>query len=307
MHLIPSHFDWRSVPFAKAYHPVIGIVVYLTVIFSLRRAMRDRPPIKLRYLIFLHNVFLCVLSAAMGIGIVVEVVRVLVNPPKSTSTSLLSTSTAGFREVLCDTSGNLMSGRMAWWMYIFYVSKYYEFIDTVIMVLTKRPLNFLHVYHHCIVLPLFYVYMSTSMILQWIIVIANCFVHVAMYYYYAMASMGHKVWWKKYITMAQIVQFIIDLTSTWPYPFLYFSNAGCSGSMRAWLFGQAVGFSFFKLFTDFYTRSYNSKKKAAAAAAASANNNNNNNNPESSTTPLSSSNSAKDDLKKEKESHSKSS
>lgn len=60
--------------------------------------------------------------------------------------------------------------------------------------------------------------------------------------------------------MAKIVQFVIDLTSTWPYHFLYFSATGCSGGMRAGLFGQAVCFSFFKLFSDFYVRSYKKAK-----------------------------------------------
>lgn len=254
MTLIPTNLDWKSASFATAHHTVFGIVGYLALIFCLRRFMRDREAIKIRSLIVLHNVFLCSLSLAMGVGVLVEVIRILMNPPPSPSVSSL-------REAVCDTTGAAMTGRMGWWMYVFYVSKYYELVDTVIMVLTKRRLNFLHVYHHCIVLPLFYVYMSTSMVLQWIIVVANCFVHVAMYYYYAMAAMGYTVWWKKYITMAQIVQFIIDLTSTWPYPFLYFSATGCSGSMRAWLFGQAVGVSFFKLFMDFYVKSY-SKAKA---------------------------------------------
>lgn len=263
MTLIPTQLDWKTAPFAKAYHPVIGIIAYLTVIFGLRRFMRDRSPIKMRYAILLHNIFLCVLSLAMGLGVLVEVFRMLLNPPSTLKISAL-------REVMCDTLSTSMTGRMGWWMHIFYVSKYYELLDTVIMVLTKRNLNFLHVYHHCIVLPLFYVYMSTSMVLQWIIVVANCFVHVAMYYYYAMAAMGHKVWWKKYITMAQIVQFIIDLTSTWPYPFLYFSTTGCSGSMRAWLFGQAVGFSFFKLFSDFYVKSYSKAKNLKSYSKAKA-------------------------------------
>jgi GNS1/SUR4 family len=85
-----------------------------------------------------------------------------------------------------------------------------------------------------------------------------------MYYYYSMATVGRTVWWKKYITQAQIVQFMIDLTATWPYPFLYFSTAGCSGSMRGWFFGQAVGLSFFKLFRDFYLRSYQSSRARIA-------------------------------------------
>lgn len=268
----PSQFDWRAVPFAKAHHPVLGIVAYLTTIFSLRAIMKHRGPIKMRYLIFVHNVFLCALSLVMGVGILVEVFRTLFQSP-ATPNVPFTFAASRTREVLCDSSGTLMNGRMAFWMYIFYLSKYYEFVDTVIMVLTKRRLNFLHVYHHCIVLPLFYVYMSTDMVLQWIIVVANCLVHVAMYYYYAMSSVGVRVWWKKYITMAQIIQFIIDLTSTWPYPFLYFSASGCSGSMRAWIFGQAVGFSFFKLFTDFYTKSYRKEKtsndKAKAASESS--------------------------------------
>lgn len=174
--LIPTEFDWKASSISSLYYPGFGIAVYLAVIFSLRRFMRDRPPLKMRHLIFLHNVFLCVLSAAMGLGVLVEVFRLLLSPPRALAVS-------PFREVLCDTTAASMTGRMGWWMYIFYLSKYYELADTVIMVLAKRRLNFLHVYHHCIVLPLFYVYMSTAMVLQWIIVVANCFVHVGMYYY----------------------------------------------------------------------------------------------------------------------------
>lgn len=254
-------FDWKSVPLSSAYYPVSAILCYLTLIFSLQHYMRNRPPVKLRIATFLHNVFLCLLSIAMAVGVLSEVVKLFF---------LRNVMPHGpLREALCDLSGESMQGRMGWWMYIFYVSKFYELGDTVVMVLKKRPLNFLHVYHHCIVLPLFYVYMSTNMVLQWIVVVANSTVHVAMYYYYAMAAIGKKVWWKKYITQAQIIQFIIDLTATWPYPFLYFSASGCSGSMRGWLFGQAVGVSFFKLFRDFYVRSYTKKMAEAAGVQVS--------------------------------------
>lgn len=260
--LIPVTLDWKSAPLSSVYYPPIAIPIYLALIFSLRRLMRDRPPVKLRTLTFLHNVFLCTLSLAMAVGVLSEVAKVL------HAHATPANPFAGVRPVLCDPSAASMTGRMGWWMYVFYLSKYYELFDTVIMVLKKRPLNFLHVYHHCIVLPLFYVYMSTSMSLQWIVVVANSSVHVAMYYYYAMAALGQKVWWKKYITLAQIIQFIIDLTATWPYPFLYFSPSGCSGSMRGWLFGQAVGASFFKLFCDFYFRSYTNANKLKAQQQA---------------------------------------
>lgn len=41
----------------------------------------------------------------------------------------------------------------------------------VIMVLKKRKLNFLHVYHHCVVMPLFWGYMQSSMIIHWVLVV----------------------------------------------------------------------------------------------------------------------------------------
>lgn len=246
--VLPLVFDWRSAPFSSVVYPVSAIVLYLLVIFSLQRYMKSRPPVRLLFPTVIHNIFLCLLSLAMALAVFTELLKTFLSSPNPT------------REILCDLSGKAMHGRMAWWMHIFYLSKFYELFDTVIMVLKKRRLNFLHVYHHCIVLPLFYVYMSTNMVLQWILVVANSSVHVAMYYYYAASALGVKVWWKKYLTQAQIIQFIIDLTATWPYPFLYFSASGCSGSMRAWLFGQAVGLSFFKLFRDFYARSYSSNK-----------------------------------------------
>lgn len=257
---LPGAFEWRGAPASRVHYPAVAIAAYLCVIFGLQRAMRDRPPLRLRAPALLHNLFLCGLSAAMCVGTLWELRGIYARP---------APGLGGMVGVFCDRGGSAMKGRLGVWMYVFYLSKFYELLDTVLMVLKKRRLNFLHVYHHCIVIPLFYVYMTTGMVSQWILVVANSFVHVLMYWYYAMATIGVSVWWKKYITQAQIVQFIIDLTATWPYPLLYFSAQGCSGSMRGWFFGQAVGLSFFKLFRDFYKSSYaNSKQRAAASGAA---------------------------------------
>lgn len=46
---------------------------------------------------------------------------------------------------------------------------------------------------------------------SWIIVTLNLGEHVIMYYYYYATSRGAKIWWKKYLTIVQIAQFIIDI------------------------------------------------------------------------------------------------
>ncbi|KAK4534368.1 hypothetical protein CDCA_CDCA01G0393 [Cyanidium caldarium] len=248
-------FDFAHAPLSHVAYPVCGMLTYLLTVGLLVWVMRKRAPMRLQAAVLVHNVVLCVLSVAMGAGTAVEVFRHWRRSPD------------GVRAILCDHDGTVMRGRLSFWMYVFYASKYYELLDTVIMILRKRPLSFLHVYHHCVVLPLFWVYMRTSMVIHFILVIANSLVHVFMYYYYAVASLGMSVWWKRHLTMAQIVQFVIDLTATYPFVYFYLRHPrGCSGSMRGFIFGQAVGISFFYLFVDFFHKSYTKRRSKDAGA-----------------------------------------
>lgn len=100
--------------------------------------------------------------------------------------------------------------------------------------------------------------------------IANAAIHVAMYYFYACQAIGLDVWWKRYLTTMQIVQFIADESGNvmWAYYTKYLGRA-CSGSWFSFWFGMGVIASFLLLFIDFYRKSY-LKPKAGKAAAAKA-------------------------------------
>ena len=38
------------------------------------------------------------------------------------------------------------------WVVLFYLSKYYELLDSIFLVLMKKPVHFIGVWHHCTVL-----------------------------------------------------------------------------------------------------------------------------------------------------------
>jgi len=145
-------------------------------------------------------------------------------------------------------------------MYIFYLSKYYELFDTIIIILKKRPLIFLHVYHHIITMVLVYVMMDMECPVRWLPMVANCAVHVPMYYYFGVSVLGVNVWWKKYITLMQISQFIADLVGNSIAFYYYYSGYNCASTPSSVLFGQAVILSFLVLFINFYRHTYNEKK-----------------------------------------------
>jgi fatty acid elongase 3 len=174
-----------------------------------------------------------------------------------------------------------VNSRVFFWALVFYLSKYYEFIDTVILALRKKPLTFLHVYHHLVTAGVVYLLVIGQVSLTWLLVFLNSTVHTFMYYYYTVSLLGSTVWWKKYLTSGQIVQFFILLGAACVQlfvfklpPFLIPNPASpmnyhlfsywryvvgsplCSGDML--YFGLGFGFtaSLVVLFMQFYQSTY---------------------------------------------------
>eukprot|EP01135_Chromosphaera_perkinsii_P000919 Nk52_evm17s153 gene=Nk52_evmTU17s153 len=102
-------------------------------------------------------------------------------------------------------------GVLWFWIYMFHTSKYFELMDTVWMALRGRKISFVHGFHHATMLPLCWWGMTEGLIFYWAPDMMNCMIHVIMYFYYALVTLGIKPWWKKHLTKLQIVQFVFGI------------------------------------------------------------------------------------------------
>uniref|UniRef100_A0A182UI04 Elongation of very long chain fatty acids protein n=1 Tax=Anopheles melas TaxID=34690 RepID=A0A182UI04_9DIPT len=157
--------------------------------------------------------------------------------------------------------------------YYYFLVKVLDLLDTIFFVLRKKQnqVSFLHVYHHTGMVMLVWsgvkwfpgghgVFMG----------FINSFVHVVMYAYYFLTSANPKyknnLWWKKYITQLQIIQFGMIFLQ-W---FVLLFQPNCTFPKWPLFVILPQNLFMFCLFLDFYYQAYIKKKSPTVAARRSA-------------------------------------
>ncbi|KAJ5586742.1 uncharacterized protein N7459_002507 [Penicillium hispanicum] len=231
------------------------MVTYYVVIFGGREVMKNFPAFKLNTLFMIHNLFLTIVSGILLVLFIEQLLPTIWHH--------------GVFYSICDHRGGWTQPLIMLY-YLNYLNKYVEFIDTVFLVLKKKPLTFLHTYHHGATALLCYTQLIGLTAVQWVPITINLLVHVVMYWYYFQSARGIRIWWKKYITMLQILQFVIDVGFIYFASYTYFSsvyfpwapNMGkCAGEEFAALAGIGIITSYLLLFISFYIATYNKAAK----------------------------------------------
>lgn len=226
------------------------LVSYYIVIFGGRELMRGREAFKLNFLFKVHNFYLTAISAIL-LGLFLEQI-------------IPTVARHGVFFAVCDHAGG-WTDKMVILYYLNYLTKFLELIDTCFLFLKKKPLTFLHTYHHGATALLCYTQLIGHTSVSWVVITLNLMVHVVMYWYYFQSARGIRIWWKKYITMMQIIQFVLDLGFVYFASWTYFTstywphlpNMGkCAGEEFAAIAGICIITSYLFLFILFYLATY---------------------------------------------------
>lgn len=154
------------------------------------------------------------------------------------------------------------SGSTGFWVQLFALSKIPELVDTFFIVVHKKPLLFLHWYHHVsVLLYCWHSYVTRSNV-SFLFGVMNYAVHAVMYGYYFLMAIQRKPKWFSafYLTVAQISQMVVGVSCTlYGLYLLYFTDAKSHGCLLD-LSNNAAAFimygSYLYLFLEFFLQRY---------------------------------------------------
>ncbi|KAJ2808120.1 hypothetical protein H4R20_001002 [Coemansia guatemalensis] len=212
---------------------------------SLKKAHKKSVLAPMTMIVLVHNTVLAVYSAWAFWGVFPAFVRKIV--------------TEGWHDGLCDIDGMLWNTVLFKHVYLFYISKFYELLDTAIIIAKGRKASFLQIYHHAGIIVIMFLANYYSSAAGIFMVWENAGVYTIMYTYYALTAVGINPPGKQYLTSLQIFQFLFGQSII----LLYLVTPNCqSPSQRVWLWEvTAYVLPLIYLFVQFFSKTYNSKKQ----------------------------------------------
>ncbi|KAJ6446331.1 GNS1/SUR4 membrane protein [Purpureocillium lavendulum] len=208
-----------------------------------------------RIFVILHNVFLAVYSAWTFWGMLGGMRRSIVSPtgpgglaatadsfcrlhgPAGLGRSIYYNETTGQWDSADPTSlaaamvsgnpSNTESGRLwneglAYYGWIFYLSKFYEVLDTFIILAKGKFSSTLQTYHHAGAMLCMWAGMRYMSAPIWMFVLINSFIHSLMYTYYTLTAFSIRVPMgvKRTLTTMQITQFLVGASYAMAHSFV---------------------------------------------------------------------------------------
>ncbi|BHF84049.1 Elongation of very long chain fatty acids protein 7 [Sparganum proliferum] len=252
----PRVSDWAMM--SSPMPTFVLVALYLFAVWWGQKAMAQRPSgFELRHVMVVYNSCMVALSAWLCHEF-------------CASGWFFGSYTFGCQPVDASTRPQaLRMARACWW---FYISKLIELADTIFFVLRRKfqLITFLHVFHHAVMAASWW--FGVKFVpggFSTFHALINSFIHTLMYTYYALAAAGPQfhpyLWWKRYLTTAQILQFIIVIAHT--MQLFFFEDCDYPIVFGWWILSYA--FIFLGLFGNFYYGAYVKPKRAKAAAIKS--------------------------------------
>ena len=215
--------------------PIIGTCIYS---YFPKKIVENIPPRFINHFSIVHNLALCIFSFSTFIFLLLTFVRY----------GIVAEQQYYFSKPHVDTV-----------LYYFYLSKYYEYVDTWILYAKKRDPIFLQKYHHVGAAIVWYLGYVCKFDGTFFASLLNSGVHTAMYFYYFITVVRANIrirHLKIYITSMQVGQLAYG---AFALPYHFYNVESVANRVVICIFDAYIGVLLY-LFCQFMVQNYFYKK-----------------------------------------------
>ncbi|XVE94768.1 hypothetical protein REPUB_Repub02eG0037500 [Reevesia pubescens] len=225
--------------------------VFLSLILSKRRRVPLGP------IPAIHSLCVSLISAVIFVGILLSAAAEIRDTRWLWGRT--KTITTPFQWLLCFPLGTRSSGRVFFWSYIFYLSRFLHLLRTFFTILRHRKLTFFHLFNQSILLFMSFLWLEFSQSFQVLAILLATLLYSVVYGYRFWTAIGLPSACFPFEVNCQVVLLGCNLVCHFGVLFLHFLKGGCNG-MGAWGFNSVLNGLILWLFLDFYIKRHLRKR-----------------------------------------------
>lgn len=167
--------------------------------------------------------------------------------------------------LLCFPLGTRPSGRVFFWSYVFYLSRFLQISRTFFTILRRRRLSFFQLFNNSVLIVMAFLWLEFSQSFQVVEILFTTLTHIMVYGYRFWTEAGLPTATFPLVMRCQIMLLSCNVICHFGVLFLHFRRGGCNG-IGAWAFNSVLNFGILLLFLKSYANMRWIHRNAAASA-----------------------------------------
>ncbi|KAJ4824493.1 histone deacetylase [Turnera subulata] len=244
---------WSFLFCAIAIYIAAAAAIHILLSLLLRRDRR----VPLGPIPAVHSLAVSMISAVIFVGILLSAAAEI----RETRWFWKRTKTAtAFQWLLCFPLGTRPSGRVFFWSYIFYLSRFLHLLRTFFIILKYRRLNFFTLLNQSILLFMSFLWLEFSQSFQVLAILLTTLLYSVVYGYRFWIAIGLPSACFPFVVNCQVVLLGCNLLCHFAVLLLHFFKGGCNG-IGAWGFNSVLNAVILLLVLRFYVKSMHLRKR----------------------------------------------
>ncbi|MCL7040678.1 hypothetical protein MKW94_021051 [Papaver nudicaule] len=243
---------------------IAGYIALSVLIRLILAVFRCRKPIPLGPIPAIHSLGMALISITIFIGILF-----------SSAAEIRDTrwfwrkSKTPLQWFLCFPLGTRPTGRVFFWSYVFYLSRFLHLIRTFFAILRHGKLTFFRLFNQSILICMSFLWLEFSQSFQIVAILFTSLIYSVVYGYRFWTGIGLRSACFPFVENCQVLLLGCNLVCHVGVLFLHFVKGGGCNGIGAWVFNSVLNAAILLLFMNFYVKMHMRKRRVVVPVVVS--------------------------------------